>query len=561
MASRRCHWFCAMTHDDLKFKCSALVNLLYSFVTRPVHSDRHDSSLVSFPLILRSQAAQQTATMDQERWSRSLVKQHSGKKNKSSKDLSSNPPEINRYKLDLEQANAMRGRRPAATASDTSVEDVQLGLRGLDEADALHQQGDLQRALKLYGQSIELLLRCLKMTSPSKQKKHGFDQEVVSARVTVALSDAERIKERLQQMKSPQQTAQPTGESPKSSWASISSSLASALQKGPEKETAVVARPAAATAKKPVPHRRTRLDYDNDEYVKTVKSDLYVDASELQSTTWNDVAGLERAKRSLQESAILPLIRPDLYTGLRKPQNILLYGPPGTGKTMLVRAVAHESQCLLFACSASALTSKWHGEGEKLVRTLFAVAHDVAPSIIFVDEMDALLSSRKADEHEASRRFKTEFMIQMDGLRGTSENEGNVLVIGATNCPWDVDDAVMRRFPRRIYVPLPDAEARRGLLKALLKKAGAHTLSSRDVDSIVQRTEGFSCSDISSIASEASFGPLRSLGGIDAIRGVRSQDVRKISVRDFDDAIKQSTKSVTPSLLAKYKQWEKQQAA
>jgi SpoVK/Ycf46/Vps4 family AAA+-type ATPase len=228
---------------------------------------------------------------------------------------------------------------------------------------------------------------------------------------------------------------------------------------------------------------------------------------------------------------------------------------------MLVRAVAHESQCLLFACSASALTSKWHGEGEKLVRTLFRVAHDVAPSIIFVDEMDALLSSRKEDEHEASRRFKTEFMVQMDGLRGKTENEGNVLVVGCTNLPWNVDDAVMRRFPRRIFVPLPDAEARRGLIKALLKKAGAHSLSSRDVNSLVQKTEGFSCSDISSIASEASFGPLRSLGGIDAIRDVRSQDVRKISVSDFETAIKNTTKSVTPALLNKYKDWEKQQSA
>ena len=495
--------------------------------------------------------------MDQERWSSALAKQHSGKKVNSRMDRS--PPEVNRYKHDMEQAEAMRGqsRQRAVVAVE---KDVQLGLRGLEEADNLHHRGDLDTALKLYGQSIELLLRCLKNSSSSKPT---FDQEVVSARVTVALSDAERIKERLQQKKSPQQASQPSGESPKSAWASLSSSLASALQQSPEKkEGAVIVRAskkasqAAATA---VPRRRTSLDYDNDPYVQTVKSDLYVDPSELQSISWNDVCGLEHAKRSLQESAILPLIRPDLYTGLRKPQNILLYGPPGTGKTLLVRAVAHESQCLLFACTASALTSKWHGEGEKLVRTLFRVAHDVAPSIIFVDEMDALLSSRKADEHEASRRFKTEFMIQMDGLK--QSDEGNVLVVACTNCPWDVDDAVMRRFPRRIYVPLPDAEARRGLLKALLKKAGPHNLTSRDVDSFVQRTEGFSCSDITSIASEAAFEPLRSLGGIDAIRGVRPQDVRKISVRDFDAAIKHSSKSVTPTLLAKYKQWEKQQGS
>lgn len=225
---------------------------------------------------------------------------------------------------------------------------------------------------------------------------------------------------------------------------------------------------------------------------------------------------------------------------------------------MLVRAVAHESQCLLFSCTASALTSKWHGEGEKLVRTLFRVAHDVAPSIIFLDEMDALLSSRKEDEHEASRRFKTEFMIQMDGLRGNETSDGNVLVVACTNLPWNVDDAVMRRFPRRIFVPLPDPQARRGLLEALLKKAGAHSLSSRDIDIIVQKTEGYSCSDIKAIASEASFGPLRSLGSIDAIRDVRSQDVRKITAQDFDDAIKQSTKSVSPAFLSKYKQWEKE---
>jgi ATP-dependent 26S proteasome regulatory subunit len=492
---------------------------------------------------------------DEERWRRSLAKQHSGKK----KNNGTPQVVIDRYKFDVEQANAMKGRRAPTTT--TVDKDVQLGLQGLEEADSLHKHGNSEKSLKLYGQSIELLLRCLKQSG-------SFDRDVVSARVTVALSDAEEIKARLQQeQKSPQPASQPSGESP-TSWTSLTSSLSAALQKTLEKEPAASNRskPSPTTNIKPLPRksprsdaprRRTRLDYDNDPYVQTVKADLYVDPSELQSTTWDDVAGLENAKRSLQESAILPLIRPDLYTGLRKPQNILLYGPPGTGKTMLVRAVAHESQCLLFACSASALTSKWLGEGEKLVRTLFRVASDVAPSIIFVDEMDALLSSRKADEHEATRRFKTEFMIQMDGLKA---NEGSVLVVGCTNCPWDVDDAVMRRFPRRIYVPLPDLEARRGLLQVLLKKAGPHNLSSSDIFSIAQKMEGFSCSDISSIASEASFGPLRSMD-MATIRDVRASAVRKISKSDFDTAIKSSTKSVTPSLLAKYKQWEKQQAA
>jgi SpoVK/Ycf46/Vps4 family AAA+-type ATPase len=308
----------------------------------------------------------------------------------------------------------------------------------------------------------------------------------------------------------------------------------------------------------------------NDPLVQTIKSDLYVNPSQLQDISWDDIAGLADAKQSLQEAAILPLMRPDLFTGLRKPRNILLYGPPGTGKTMLVRAVAKESQCLLFLCTASALTSKWHGEGEKLVRTLFEVARAAAPSIIFVDEMDALLSARKSDgEHEASRRFKTEFMTQLDGIvkgGGDANNNNNnpqkhLLVVACTNTPWDIDSAVLRRFPRRIFVPLPDSTTRKALLKKLLDKAGKHNLSSADCKTLVKRTEGFSGSDIASIASEASFGPLRSIGSMDAIRGVKAKDIRPISLKDFETAIAQSTKSVSLALLQHYDDWKQQQSA
>lgn len=215
--------------------------------------------------------------MDQERWSRSLVKQHSGKKNSSNMEQSKSPQEISRYKHDIEQANAMRGRR--AQQSSPTDKDVQLGLRGLEEADALHQRGDLDEALKLYGQSIELLLRCLKTSSPSKHQlpSRSFDHEVVSARVTVALSEAERIKKCLQERKSPQDASQPNGESPTSAWASISSHLSAALQRTPDME---VARPAANVSKgatgtiprksprSDAPRRRTRLDYDHDPFVQ-----------------------------------------------------------------------------------------------------------------------------------------------------------------------------------------------------------------------------------------------------------------------------------------------------
>lgn len=330
--------------------------------------------------------------------------------------------------------------------------------------------------------------------------------------------------------------------------------------------------------------KRSHLDYkSNNPYIEIIKKEMYVDSKTLTATSWNDIAGLKSAKQALQEAAILPLLRPDLYTGLRSaPRGILLYGPPGTGKTMLVRAVAHESKCILFACSASSMTSKWVGESEKLVRTLFRMAEDVAPSIIFLDEMDALLSRRKSDgntEQESSRRFKTEFMIQMDGLAagGGSNRHDNdnhdehkkkvhvpypkTLLIGCTNCPWDVDDAVMRRFQRRIYIPLPDKAARMTLWKKLIDKSKESVkLHSRDLEKLVQISQGFSCSDISAIANEAAFGPLRDLGSIEAIRDVSIRDVRPIQMKDFEEAIQNAKKSVSVALLNKYEEWEKEQS-
>lgn len=340
-----------------------------------------------------------------------------------------------------------------------------------------------------------------------------------------------------------------------------------------------------------------RINHD-DPLVKMVKNDLYVDASQLQNVSWNDIAGLPEAKQSLQEAAILPLIRPDLFTGLRKPQNILLYGkiyifmtlddvgvtmkisfiilqqfrqslscigPPGTGKTMLVKAVAKESSSILFVCTASSLTSKWHGEGEKLLKTLFQVARAAAPSILFVDEVDALLSSRKSEgEHEASRRFKTEFMTQVDGIASSSGNDGNeahLLLIACTNCPWDLDAAVLRRFPRRILIDLPDMDTRTALVQHLLQKAGRHSLTSKQIKMVVQRLDGYSGSDISSIASEASFGPLRSLGNLQAIQTANANTIRPISYQDFELAIDQSTKSASKELLDKYDQWKRDQSA
>uniref|UniRef100_A0A158P604 AAA domain-containing protein n=1 Tax=Angiostrongylus cantonensis TaxID=6313 RepID=A0A158P604_ANGCA len=185
---------------------------------------------------------------------------------------------------------------------------------------------------------------------------------------------------------------------------------------------------------------------------------------EKPNVKWSDIAGLETAKEALKEAVILPIKFPQLFTGNRKPwRGILLFGPPGTGKSYIAKAVATEADnSTFFSVSSSDLMSKWLGESEKLVKNLFALAREHKPSIIFVDEIDSLCSSRSDNESESARRVKTEFMVQMQGV---GLNNDGVLVLGATNIPWILDAAIRRRFEKRIYIPLPEMNARKDMFR------------------------------------------------------------------------------------------------
>ena len=230
--------------------------------------------------------------------------------------------------------------------------------------------------------------------------------------------------------------------------------------------------------------------------------------TEKPNVKWEDVAGLEGAKEALKEAVILPVKFPQFFTGKRKPgSGILLYGPPGTGKSYLAKAVATEADSTFFSVSSSDLVSKWMGESEKLVSSLFTLAREKAPSIIFIDEIDALCSARGDGESEAARRIKTEFMVQMQGV-GHNNDERRVLLLGATNLPYSLDQAVRRRFDKRIYIPLPEAPARANMFKIHLGDT-PHALTQRDFDSLGARTEGFSGSDISIIVKDVLMQPVR----------------------------------------------------
>ncbi|KAL0547885.1 hypothetical protein IC582_012317 [Cucumis melo] len=269
------------------------------------------------------------------------------------------------------------------------------------------------------------------------------------------------------------------------------------------------------------------------------------------SVKWDDIAGLQKAKQALLEMVILPTKRRDLFTGLRKPaRGLLLFGPPGNGKTMLAKAVASESEATFFNLSAASFTSKWLGESEKLVRTLFMVAKSRQPSVIFMDEIDSVMSSRHAGEHEASRRLKSEFLVQFDGV--TSNSTDLVIVIGATNKPQELDDAVLRRLVKRIYIPLPDENGRRLLLKHNLK-GQSYSLPTRDLERLVKQTEGYSGSDLQALCEEAAMMPIRELGG--NILTVKADQIRSLKYEDFQEAMKVIRPSLSKSSWKELEEW------
>ncbi|ODM91534.1 Katanin p60 ATPase-containing subunit A-like 1, partial [Orchesella cincta] len=260
------------------------------------------------------------------------------------------------------------------------------------------------------------------------------------------------------------------------------------------------------------------------------------------SVSWSTIAGLHEAKALLQE----------LWYSLSSC--------PSTGKTLLAKAVATECSTTFFNVSSSTLTSKYRGESEKLVRLLFEMARFYAPTTIFIDEIDSLCSLRGTDsEHEASRRFKAELLIQMDGL-GSSHEEKPVMVLAATNHPWDIDDAFRRRFEKRIYIPLPNSDARESLLELNLKDVSLE--NEIKLREIAKKLNGYSGADITSVCRDAAMMTMRrKISGRtpEEIKSMKKEDLDlPITGKDFDEALARCKRSVSDADVKRYEKWLKQ---
>ncbi|KAK7114143.1 vacuolar protein sorting-associated protein 4-like isoform X2 [Littorina saxatilis] len=341
-----------------------------------------------------------------------------------------------------------------------------------------------EEALRLYEHSVEYFLHAIKYEASSDKAK-----ESIRAKCIQYLDRAEKLKTYIKRKDKKKPVAD--GEKPNSS---------SAKGKSGDEDS----------------DEDSKADPDKKKFADQLTGAIVV---EKPNVKWDDVAGLNGAKEALKEAVILPVKFPHLFTGKRKPwKGILLYGPPGTGKSYLAKAVATEANnSTFFSVSSSDLVSKWLGESEKLVRTLFELARENQPSIIFIDEVDALCGSRSENESESARRIKTEFLIQMQGVG--NDNNG-VLVLGATNIPWTLDSAIRRRFEKRIYIPLPEAAARTEIFKIHLGST-PHCLTEADMRELGQRSDGYSGADISIVVRDALMQPVRKVQTATHFRKVR----------------------------------------
>jgi vacuolar protein-sorting-associated protein 4 len=380
------------------------------------------------------------------------------------------------------------------------------------------RQGMVEEALNQYMRAAESLLEFLKF---NKNKKL---QRIVEDRMEEYLARAQYLKKKV------------SGKTIKAVTSTSSTNAKKTSAGGNPKEAETV--------------QEEDMDEDTKRLHEMI-SDTII--TEKPNVSWGDVAGLDRVKQTLREAIVLPVLHPEIFKGARKPwTGVLLFGPPGTGKTLMAKAAANECTATFYSADSASLVSKWLGESEKLIKTLFELARKKSPSLIFIDEVDSLTSTRGGSSSEGGgeRRLKTQLMQEMQGMKSTEKER--VLVLGATNRPWDLDPAFLRRFEKKIYIPLPDMESRQAIYKIHTK--GVDMAPDVNYDELARLSVGYSGADISLVCREAIMVPLRELD-LSGTIGKDSVELRAVTRKDFLDALEVQKPVSTPEDLKRYKNW------
>lgn len=260
------------------------------------------------------------------------------------------------------------------------------------------------------------------------------------------------------------------------------------------------------------------------EYEMNIASHL-VDPQTMK-VTWRDIAGLDEVINELQDTVILPFQKRHLLSGsklFQPPKGVLLFGPPGCGKTMIAKATAKASGCKFINLQASTLTDMWYGESQKLTAAVFSLAVKIQPCIIFIDEIESFLRNRSSQDHEATAMMKAQFMSLWDGLDTSATTQ--VMVMGATNRPQDLDPAILRRMPTTFHVGLPNTRQRQDILRLIL--AGENLSNAINLKEIAEKSEGYSGSDLRELCRDAAMYRVRDF--------VRKEQMRQIA-QQFEDS-------------------------
>ncbi|KPP77706.1 fidgetin-like [Scleropages formosus] len=268
---------------------------------------------------------------------------------------------------------------------------------------------------------------------------------------------------------------------------------------------------------------------------------------------WSDIAGLELAKATIKEEVLWPMLRPDVFSGLTAlPRSILLFGPQGTGRTLLGRCIASQLGAVFLHLSSSALVTKWLGEGEKIVRASFLVARCRQPAVVFISEVDTLLSAQLTEESPAGR-VKSELLMQLDSILTSAED--HVVVVCSTSKPEEIDEPLRRYFSKRLLIPLPDSTARHQIISQQLSQHN-YCLNDKEVALLVQRTEGFSGLDMARLCQEAVVGPLHAAPGSD-LSAILPSQLRPVTYQDFENVLCKIQPSISQKELDTYTEWNK----